>query len=71
MKDLKNLIIFSAGVATCVYLMAKGAELDARYPREGSIIFEDDKIKVVRVCSEPAKSGVDLAVVVDKSKAKL
>lgn len=68
MKGLKNLVIFVAGGMTFVYFFAKGCAREAKYPREGCTIFENDEIKVIRAHAEPAKSGVDLAVVVNKKK---
>lgn len=68
MKGLKNLAIFLAGVFTVACIVEKGCEIDAKYPREGSIIFENDEIRVIRTASKPSKCGWDLATVVYKNK---
>lgn len=68
MKGLKNLVIFVAGGMTFIYLLGKECVRDAKHPREGSIVFENDAIRVIRCTSEPAKNGVNLAIVVNKKK---
>lgn len=68
MKGLKNLVIFLAGGITVACILEKGCEMNAKHPREGSIIFENDEIRVIRTTSEPSTCGWDLATVVHKSK---
>ena len=57
MKTLKNVVIFMAGGLTVATFLAKALEKDGRYPREGTVEYEDDRIKVVRCSDKPPNEG--------------
>ena len=62
---IKNAGLFLAGGATFIYLYGKNiADLTNR-PREGSVLYEDGKIKVTRI--EKSKT-MDLATIVYKDQ---
>ena len=64
---IKNAGLFLAGGATVLYFYGRGlAELTNR-PREGTVVYEDDKIKVTRMCKEKGKK-VDVATIVYKDQ---
>lgn len=65
-NTLKNLAIFLAGGATFMYTYVKGLEANTKYPREGSVLYEDDNMKVIRMSKEKPKN-IDLATVVYKN----
>lgn len=71
MKGLKNLAIFLAGGITAACILEKGFEMDTKHPREGSIIFENDEIRVIRATCKPSTCGWDLATVVHKNKTEV
>lgn len=68
MKGLKNLAIFLAGGFTVLWILHEGSEMNVKHPREGSIIFENDEIRVIRNASEPGKGSWCSATVLYKNK---
>lgn len=58
MRALKNVAIFMAGGLTFGILLSKGLVENVRHPREGTVEYEDDRIKVVRAGTKPPKEGV-------------
>lgn len=71
MKTLKNLAIFMAGGFSFMYLYAYAHRSNSEYPREGSIEYEDDRIKVIRMSKEPAKEGdYSIATIVYKKHSE-
>lgn len=65
---IKNAGLFLAGGATALYFYGRGiVELTER-PRDGSVLYEDDKVKVIRLNKEKAKT-MDLATIVYKDQS--
>lgn len=67
MKVLKNVAIFLAGGMSFAYFFAKGASQSLANPKEGSILYEDDNLKIVRLGSD-VNTVSDLAAVRYKNK---
>lgn len=64
---IKNAGLFLAGGATALYFYGRClADLTER-PREGSVLYEDDKIKVTRMSKEKTKK-IDIATIVYKNR---
>ena len=64
---IKNAGLFLAGGATFLHFYTKGlADLTTR-PREGSVLYEDDKIKVTSM-SKKRPTTFDLATIVYKDQ---
>lgn len=64
---IKNAGLFLAGGATFMYLYSTGLTNKTKYPREGTVLFEDEDMKIIRMSDEKAKN-VDLATVVYKNQ---
>lgn len=69
MKGLKNAAIFLAGGVTFMYLFAKGLENDSKNPRIGSIVYENDSMRVIRMGVKPPKN-ISLATIVYKDHSE-
>ena len=69
MKGLKNAAIFLAGGVTFACLFAKGLECDSENPRIGSIVYENDSIRVIRMGTKPPKN-ISLATIVYKDHSE-
>lgn len=67
MKTLKTVTIFVAGMVTYAYISAWMAKYNTDYPREGAVVYEDEKIKVTRLNTENNK-GLKLATVLYKEQ---
>lgn len=70
MKGLKNALIFVAGGLTFAWAFARAASRDTEHPREGGVVYEDDKIKVTRIGTQEAVKGVAYATILYKEDAK-
>lgn len=69
MKGLKNAAIFLAGGVTFIYLFAKGLENETKNPRIGSIVYENDDMRIIRMGTKPPKS-ISLATIVYKDHSE-
>ena len=71
MKVIKGAILFLAGVVCTSMILDKGLEKDAKRPRVGSIEFENDTIRVVRMTEGPMKKGnIAMAAILYKDEPK-
>ena len=61
MRTFKNVAIFMTGGLVTLTLLAKDLFKSSRFPREGTVEYEDDRIRVVRATVETPKEG-DLKV---------
>ena len=52
---IKNAGLFLAGGATFMYLFAKGVTENILQPKEGTVVYEDDKMRVVNVGNKNAE----------------
>ena len=66
MKTLKNVAIFLAGFMTFGIMYSMGAEQQASHPREGTVVLENDDMRVIRLSTEK-NENMNLAVVVYKN----
>ena len=66
---LKTMLAFLAGGLIFMWFEAMGCADKTNYPREGSIVYEDDKIKVTRMSKEKSKK-IDLATVTYKEQTE-
>ena len=66
---LKTMLAFLAGGLTFAWMAAKGCNEQTKYPREGSVVYEDDQIKVTRMSKEKSKS-IDLATITYKKQTE-
>lgn len=64
---IKNAGLFLAGGATFMYLYSTGLDNKTKYPREGTVLFEDEDMKIIRMSDEKSKN-VDLATIVYKNQ---
>ena len=65
MKTLKNVTLFLAGSVTFWGLLSVAMTRNTIYPREGTVIYEDDEMKVIRMTPEKNKT-VDVATILYK-----
>lgn len=60
--SFKNMLAFLAGGLTFSWLFSKGLKEKTVHPIEGTVIYEDDQIKVTRMSAEKGKK-YDLATI--------
>lgn len=65
--SFKNMLAFVAGGLTFAWLYSKGLESETKYPREGSTVYEDDRIKVTKM-SKKKGSKYDIATITYKEQ---
>lgn len=65
--SFKNMLSFVAGGLTFAWLYSKGLEDRTTYPREGSTVYEDDRIKVIKM-SKKKGSEYDIATITYKEQ---
>ena len=64
---IKNAGLFLAGGATFMYLFSKVFAESALHPEEGTVVYEDDKMRVVNVGDKNNKN-INLAGIVYKNQ---
>ena len=64
---IKNAGLFLAGGATFMYLFSKGITENILQPKEGTVVYEDDKMRVVNVGNKNNKN-INLAGIVYKNQ---
>ena len=64
---IKNAGLFLAGGATFMYLLSKGVTENILHPKEGTVVYEDDKMRVVNVGNKNNKLA-NLAGIVYKNQ---
>lgn len=64
---LRTMLAFVAGGVTFSWLFAKGCDHNTKYPREGSVVYEDDRIKVTRM-STTRGENLDIATITYKEQ---
>lgn len=64
---LKTMLAFLAGGLTFLWLDIKTCQNRTEYPVEGSVVYEDDKIKVTRMSNEKHKT-LDRATITYKEQ---
>lgn len=69
MKGLKNVAIFLAGGVTFGYFFARGLANESENPRIGSIVYENDSMRVIRMGTKPPKD-ISLATIVYKDHSE-
>lgn len=65
--SFKNMLAFLAGGLTFAWLYSKGLEEKTKYPREGSTVYEDDQMKIIRMSAEKGKKR-DIATITYKEQ---
>lgn len=64
---LRTMLAFVAGGLTFAWLYTRGCEMNTEHPREGSVVYEDDRIKVIRMSTKPDKN-MDIATITYKKQ---
>lgn len=64
---IKNAGLFLAGGATALYFYGRCLDDLTNRPREGSVLYEDGKVKVTRMSKEKSKR-MDLATILYKDQ---
>ena len=64
---IKNAGLFLAGGATFMYLFSKGFTNNVLCPREGTVVYEDDEMRIVNVGNKNNKY-TNLAGIVYKNQ---
>lgn len=64
---LRTMLAFIAGGLTFAWLLEKGYMMNTEHPREGSVVYEDDRIKVTRMSTKPSKN-LDIATITYKEQ---
>ena len=64
---IKNAGLFLAGGATFMYLFSKGFTENVLRPREGTVVYEDDEMRIVNVGNKNNKY-TNLAGIVYKNQ---
>lgn len=66
---LKYATTFLAGGASFAYLYARACYRDTKFPIEGTIEFEDENMKVTRMCRQkPKDDSIHMATIVYKNQ---
>ena len=64
---IKNAGLFLAGGATFMYLFTKGFTENVLHPKEGTVVYEDDKMRLVNVGNKN-NEHINLAAIVYKNQ---
>ena len=65
---LKYATTFLAGGASVIYCISKNFTENTKYPREGAVVFEDDKMKITRITKYREENSSDIASIVYKNQ---
>lgn len=66
MKTVKNITLFLAGATAFWLAYSAGMTRNTLHPREGTVVYEDDEMKVTRMNVERGKN-VDVATILYKN----
>lgn len=65
--SFKNMLSFLAGGLTFGWLYSKGLKEKTKHPIEGTVIYEDDQMKITRMSAEKGKKH-DIATITYKEQ---